>query len=57
VAGPSGGSAEKPVGTVWIGIATPEKVIAKKFQLGHDRGRIVIESTLHALNMLRKSIS
>ena len=54
IAGPSGGSTEKPVGTVWIGIATPKTVIAKKYQLGSDRGRIVIESTLFALNMLRK---
>jgi nicotinamide-nucleotide amidase len=57
VAGPSGGSEEKPVGTAWIGIATPDKVIAKKFQLGSDRGRIVIEATLHGLNMLRKNLT
>ena len=56
VAGPSGGSIDKPVGTVWIGIATPETVITKKYQLGSDRGRIVIESTLFSLNMLRKSL-
>ncbi len=57
IAGPSGGSAEKPVGTVWIGIATPQTVITRKYQLGSDRARIIVESSLYALNMLRKALN
>lgn len=56
IAGPGGGTAEKPVGTVWIAIATPEKVITKKLQLGRVRERVILETSQHALNMLRKAI-
>ncbi len=54
IAGPSGGTVEKPVGTVWIAIATPEKVITKKLQLGQHRERVIRETALNALNMFRK---
>lgn len=53
VAGPGGGTAEKPVGTVWIGLATPEKTIARKFQFGDHRLRNINFSFLSAINMLR----
>lgn len=53
IAGPDGGTEEKPVGTTWIGLATPEKVIAKKFLFGEHRGRNIRKSALAALNMLR----
>ena len=54
IAGPAGGTPEKPVGTVWIAIATRDKTITKKLQLGSHRERIIIETAQHALNMLRK---
>lgn len=56
IAGPTGGTEEKPVGTVWIGIATPEKVFAQNFNMGNERKRNVRRTALQALNMLRKEI-
>jgi nicotinamide-nucleotide amidase len=53
IAGPDGGTAEKPVGTVWIAVASPEKTIAKKFMFGEHRGRNIRRAALAALNMLR----
>jgi nicotinamide-nucleotide amidase len=54
IAGPDGGTVDKPVGTVWIAIGTPDGVMTKKLQLGHHRERVIRETSLHALNMLRK---
>ena len=56
IAGPSVGSVEKPVGTMWIAIATPEKTVAKKFLFGEHRGRNIRKTALMALDMLRKEI-
>ncbi len=56
VAGPDGGTAEKPVGTTWVAIATPEKVFTQKFLLGDDRERNIRRAALLALNQLRKEL-
>jgi len=56
VAGPDGGSEEKPVGTVWIAIASANKTIAKRFNLGQSRSRNIRISMLSALNWLRQEI-
>ena len=56
IAGPGGGTVDKPVGTVWIAIATPTKVFSKCFQFGGNRERNIIVTGLTALNMLRKEI-
>lgn len=53
IAGPTGGTDEKPVGTVWIGIAGPDKEYAKKFNFGLNRERNIEATTLAALNFLR----
>lgn len=52
IAGPGGGTAEKPVGTVWIGVATPDKTISRKFQFFNDREVNIQRSANAALIML-----
>ena len=56
VAGPGGGSEEKPVGTTWIAVATENNIVAEKFMFGYHRGRNIRKTALQALNMLRKQI-
>jgi nicotinamide-nucleotide amidase len=53
IAGPGGGSDEKPVGSTWIAIATPTETIARKFLFGEHRGRNIRKASISALNMLR----
>ncbi len=53
IAGPEGGTAEKPVGTVWIAVAGPWGVSSKKYVFKHNRERNIIRTTHSALNMLR----
>ncbi|QKJ29964.1 competence/damage-inducible protein A [Mucilaginibacter mali] len=52
VAGPGGGSAEKPVGTVWIAVASVNKTVAKKFTFGNKRAQNIERSAISALGML-----
>lgn len=56
VAGPDGGSEEKPVGTVWIGVHGPNGTNAYKFTFGHNRSRNIKRSVLMALDLLRKQV-
>ena len=53
IAGPDGGTEEKPVGTVWIAVAGPDGVVSKLLHLGEHRGRNIRMSALSALNLLR----
>ena len=55
IAGPDGGTEEKPVGTTWICVASKDKLIAEKHLFGEDRGRNIRRATLTALNMLRNN--
>ncbi len=56
IAGPGGGTEQKPVGTVWIALATPNNVVAKCFQFGDNRERTIQRSALAAMEMLRKEL-
>lgn len=53
IAGPTGGTAEKPVGTVWISVAAKDQVVSKCFNFGNNRERNIIRSTQMAINLLR----
>jgi nicotinamide-nucleotide amidase len=56
IAGPTGGTDEKPVGTVWIAVATNDNCVSKKFIFGDNRQRNITMTSIAALNMLRKFI-
>jgi len=56
VAGPNGGSEEKPVGTIWIAIANKENVFSKQFNFGNNRERNIEMAVLTALNLTRCKI-
>lgn len=56
IAGPGGGTEEKPVGTVWIAVAGKNNVFAEKFVFGNNRERNIIRSSQTALQILRRVI-
>ncbi len=56
IAGPSGGSAEKPVGTVFIGLATPEEVEVWHYLFHGNREAIKILTAETALDRLRRKL-
>ena len=56
IAGPSGGTEENPVGTVWIGVASSLGVVSKRFNFGKDRENIINRATIAAYEMLRQEL-
>lgn len=56
IAGPGGGSVDKPVGTVWIAVATPDGVFTQKHLFGDNRERNITRASVTALNTARNMI-
>jgi nicotinamide-nucleotide amidase len=56
IAGPTGGTPEKPVGTVFIGLATPQKVEACRHLFHGEREEIKALSAQAALEWLRREL-
>lgn len=55
-AGPDGGTADNPVGTVYIGVSTKENCFTKRLQISGKRERVRSMACLHALDILRRNI-
>lgn len=56
IMGPDGGTAEKPVGTVWMAAVLKDKIITRKYRLKYTRIRNIEIATNYALNMVREII-
>jgi nicotinamide-nucleotide amidase len=56
IAGPDGGSEEKPAGTLWIAVSSDAGVVCEKRSFGNDRMINLLRFSLASLNLLRKQI-
>jgi nicotinamide-nucleotide amidase len=56
IAGPDGGTEDKPVGTTWISVVSGDQVYSKKYQFGGSRDRIIDQASYTALQLLRRLI-
>jgi nicotinamide-nucleotide amidase len=52
IAGPDGGSPEKPVGTTWIAVASKNRIISSLHNFADERGRNIQKAAIAALFML-----
>nr|WP_068892621.1 competence/damage-inducible protein A [Pedobacter panaciterrae] len=57
IAGPDGGMPGKPVGTVWIAVASRERVVAKLFSFGNKRAQNIERSAIAALTMILNELN
>ena len=56
IAGPTGGSSDKPVGTIFIGLHTPTQFFCRRLQLAGSRARIQSLSAAACIDMLRRHL-
>lgn len=56
IAGPTGGSDEKPVGTTWIAVCSDEQVLSREFRFGKLREQNILRATQAALLLLKEII-
>ena len=56
VAGPTGGTPETPVGTVFIGVSGPEGTRVEECHFGGDRAQVRAQSAAHALGMALEAL-
>lgn len=56
IAGPDGGTAEKPVGTVWIAVQGPQETVARQYNFGTDRALNIERASMQALYLLWKML-
>lgn len=54
VAGPTGGTAEKPVGTVWIAVCTADKTVSREYHFGSLREQNIQRASLEAMLLLKE---
>jgi len=57
IAGPDGGTEEKPVGLVWIAVASADRVYSKAYRFGGHRELVIEQSSIMAIGLLLKLLN
>ena len=56
IAGPDGGTLDKPVGTVWLAVSSKNKTITRLYNMGDNRERTILRTSLEGLDLLRRML-
>ncbi len=56
IAGPGGGTADKPVGLVYLAVSSKRATQVERYKFGNHRGRNIIRSSMAGLNLLRRML-
>ena len=57
IAGPDGGTRQKPVGTVHVGLAAREKTFSREYRFWGNRGQVKLNSSMMALDWVRRYLN